>query len=511
MGELCRATLQPCFRFANSLHCCNGTNSLACRAVPWHAVHWGQHVSIQPSALHCRRSGTCHCAGISERGTGNESVTSAYIHIPFCRRRCHYCDFPIVAVGQNTDDTHHVDKVMADYVDLVCREIAITAGVREKQQLVTVFFGGGTPSLLPPPMLSLILECLRHNFGLSPGAEVSMEMDPGTFDANSLKQLLELGVTRVSLGVQAFQEALLRQCGRSHGLEDVYKAIDVVHSSGLVNWSLDLISSLPNQTVELWEHSLREAVQARPAHISVYDLQIEPGTQFFRWYKPGNAPLPSDDRSADLFRLASKTLTDAGFEHYEISNYARPGFYCRHNKVYWLNRPYYAFGLGSTSYVDGIRFSRPKRLNRYSAFVSELEASQATLSSPENCLQDTLLDTIMLSLRLSQGLNVQKLLSDHGLLQTMTVLRALLPFVKSGHALVLDELGQPVAAEGLADFCDRHSGAAAQGHAVNSNSHDRSPGSVFLDTVARARLSDPEGFLFSNEVISSVFAALSRN
>lgn len=208
-----------------------------------------------------------------------EPPKSAYIHLPFCRKRCHYCDFPIVALGSTVQPED--DPRILNYIHLLCREIEATrTGFETNQPLETVFFGGGTPSLVPPRLVSSILELLKVKFGVSSDAEISMEMDPGTFDAEKLIGFMELGVNRVSLGVQAFQEQLLKACGRAHGLKEVHEAVEIVKSCGVQNWSVDLISSLPHQTPEMWEESLRYTIRASPSHISVYDLQVEQGTKF---------------------------------------------------------------------------------------------------------------------------------------------------------------------------------------------------------------------------------------
>lgn len=173
------------------------------------------------------------------------------------------------------------DSRIINYVQLLCREIEATnVKSNHNPPLKTVFFGGGTPSLVPPKLVSSILETLGSKFGVCSDAEISIEMDPGTFDTRKMGELLELGVNRVSLGVQAFQEELLRACGRAHGIEEVYEAIEIIGSCGFENWSMDLISSLPHQTLEMWEASLKHAVKANPTHVSVYDLQVEQGTKF---------------------------------------------------------------------------------------------------------------------------------------------------------------------------------------------------------------------------------------
>ncbi|KAG2316788.1 hypothetical protein Bca52824_019910 [Brassica carinata] len=212
--------------------------------------------------------------------------TSAYVHLPFCRKRCHYCDFPILALGSSASSTLYQegqgdDPRITNYVNLLVREINATrTGFDTNPELKTVFFGGGTPSLVPPKLVSLVLETLSSRFGLCPDAEISMEMDPGTFGGEKLKELMELGVNRVSLGVQAFQDELLKACGRAHGVSEVYEAIEIVKACGVGNWSMDLISSLPHQTLEMWEESLRLAIESQPSHVSVYDLQVEQGTKF---------------------------------------------------------------------------------------------------------------------------------------------------------------------------------------------------------------------------------------
>lgn len=240
-----------------------------------------------PRRLHCLPSLSNNPRTICTNASSTVGValplpanSAAYVHLPFCRKRCHYCDFPIVALGSTTNSNS--DPRISNYTSLLLREIHATEPNSDSDPILkTIFFGGGTPSLVPPHLISDILDSLRSKFGISSDAEISIEMDPGTFDASKLDELLGLGINRVSLGVQAFQEELLRVCGRSHGLREVEDAIGIVKDAdGLANWSLDLISSLPNQSLEMWEESLTCAVAAQPNHISVYDLQIEQGTKF---------------------------------------------------------------------------------------------------------------------------------------------------------------------------------------------------------------------------------------
>lgn len=358
-----------------------------------------------------------------------------------------------------------------------------------KTPLETVFFGGGTPSLVPARMVSLVLEALGGKFGVCEDAEISMEMDPGTFDARKMEEMMALGVNRVSLGVQAFQEKLLRACGRAHGLEEVYESIDTVKSCGVENWSIDLISSLPHQTTDMWEETLRLAIEAQPTHASVYDLQIEQGTKFGTLYTPGEFPLPSETQSAEFYKMASRMLSDANYNHYEISSYCKSGYECKHNYTYWKNKPFYGFGLGSASFVGGLRFSRPKKVNKYVTFVQDLENGLLNCSCSDQIhVKDTAMDVVMLSLRTSLGLDLKSFEESFGGSLVLSILETYRPYVESGHVICLDENRRVIGEEDLSTCLFRE------------NKKEKK--------VACLRLSDPQGFLLSNELISLAFEVM---
>ncbi|CAJ1975011.1 unnamed protein product [Sphenostylis stenocarpa] len=415
---------------------------------------------------------------------------SAYIHLPFCRKRCHYCDFPIVALGSASTQTH-LDPRVSNYINWLCREITATKVNQPASStpLQTVYFGGGTPSLVPPALVSSVLETLRVKFGLCEDAEISMEMDPGTFDAEKMREMVALGVNRVSLGVQAFQEELLRSCGRAHGVLEVHEAIGVVKSCGVENWSVDLIASLPRQSSEMWEESLRLTIESQPTHVSVYDLQIEQGTKFGRLYSPGEFPMPSETQSAEFYKMASRMLSDANYNHYEISSYCKSGYECKHNFIYWKNKPFYAFGLGSASFVGGLRFSRPRKVNDYINFVQNLENGLVD-SSGDGHIQgkDTAMDVVMLSLRTAQGLDLRSFQESFGGSAVLSLLEAYKPYVESGLVVYLDEQRRTIRIDDLNySFLNK------------PNTEKR---------VAYIRLSDPEGFLLSNELIALAFGVI---
>ncbi|KAK8488954.1 hypothetical protein V6N13_060926 [Hibiscus sabdariffa] len=418
--------------------------------------------------------------------------TSAYIHLPFCRKRCYYCDFPIVALGSHspTQTNDDDDPRISNYIQLLLREInASKVNFKSHPPLETVFFGGGTPSLVPPRLVSSILDLLRVKFGVTSDAEISMEMDPGTFDVRKLEELMELGVNRVSLGVQAFQEELLKACGRAHGVKEVYEAIEMVKTCRVENWSLDLISSLPNQTPDMWEESLRLTIEAQPNHVSVYDLQVEQGTKFGALYTPGELPLPSDVQSADFYRMASRMLSGAGYNHYEISSYCQNGFECKHNFTYWKNKPFYGFGLGSASYVSGMRFSRPKNMRGYIDFVQSLENGTAAdyTGNTNTDVRDLASDVVMLSLRTARGLDLKSFRRAFGNSVVASLCEVYKPYIESGHVLCLNEHGTILTA-------DEYNALL--------NEDDIGQGLAYI------RLSDPDGFLFSNELISTAFAVI---
>ncbi|KAJ3701699.1 hypothetical protein LUZ61_005404 [Rhynchospora tenuis] len=412
--------------------------------------------------------------------------TSAYIHLPFCRKRCHYCDFPIVALGSSSSQPgYDNDPRISNYIQVLIREIKATKLESDIQPpLETVFFGGGTPSLVSPHLIASLLDVLKSKFGLSDEPEISIEMDPGTFDNKKLSEMIELGVNRVSLGVQSFQEELLQVCGRAHALKEVYEAIEMVSScEGLENWSMDLISSLPHQTERMWEESLKCTVDAGPTHVSVYDLQVEQGTKFEQLYTPGVFPLPTDVQSADFYKMASKTLTEAGYNHYEISSYAKDAYQCKHNLMYWQNKSFYGFGLGSASYTNGIRFSRPKRLNEYVEWVQRLEVGTVGYGTGDVEVKDMAMDVVMLSLRTARGLDLKEFGKEFGWQLASKLCEAFRPFVDRGLVVPLDQ--------------DRI--------VLSSDEFELGKG----ERTYFIRLSDPDGFLLSNELISVAFGVIS--
>lgn len=400
---------------------------------------------------------------------------AAYLHIPFCRRRCFYCDFPISVVGDRLRG--EASGTIRDYVDVLAQEIRQTAALaQDRRPLETVFFGGGTPSMLSANQVEQILTLLDAQFGLSPSAEIAMEMDPGTFDLAQISGYRSAGLTRVSLGAQAFQDELLQRCGRTHTVADIEAAVALIRRSGIVNFSLDLMSGLPGQSRADWQASLDRAIALQPAHLSNYDLTIEPGTAFGKRFRPGEQPLPSDQLTADMYRLAHETLTAAGYAHYEVCSYAQPGYQCRHNRIYWENQPFYGFGMGATSYLGGQRVARPRTLSTYRDWVGAPTAPTIPDEPPTPI--DLLLDQLLTGLRLAEGVSMTAIRAQFGVGIADRVWQSLQPDVLQGWVEGVTAAGQIVAAN--------------------------APGAA-LD---RLRFTAPEGFLFSNIGLLHLFDAL---
>jgi putative oxygen-independent coproporphyrinogen III oxidase len=388
------------------------------------------------------------------------SPQSAYLHIPFCKRRCYYCDFPVSVVGDKFTDRGAFISIER-YLEMLSQEIKLANS--EGQSLQTIFFGGGTPSLLSVEQLAKILQTLDRYLGIATDAEISMEIDPATFDRVKLEGFYQAGITRVSLGVQAFQDELLKICGRTHLRQDIYDAVKLIDRIGFKNVSLDLISGLPQQTIKQWEESLQAAIDLSPQHISCYDLVLEPVTAFGKQYRSGEKPLPDDETTAQMYRLAQQKLTAAGYEHYEISNYAQPGFQCRHNRVYWENKPFYGFGMGAASFVEEKRFTRPRTREKYYEWVEK----GCIVDEPARSREDELLEKLMLGLRLAEGVSLSHISQQFGKEIVEKIWVCL----------------QPYSRQGWVDFMAND----------------------------RVKLSDPDGFLFSNTILATLFDRLGNS
>ena len=571
---------------------------------------------LSPTAARRRRSSRNSFSFLKLQTTPNDVVVDndddddddaplgVYVHIPYCRRRCNYCDFAIVPVGDNVavDNNNNNEgfarmnyeytNAIINEIEMIHRTTTISASApsskvvstttstqqqkqkrkKKKQQLQSIYFGGGTPSLCPITTLHNILSAIRNVFSINTDTtiEITIEMDPGTFTIHYLRSIKEIGFNRISLGVQSFDDALLATLGRVHRVKDIYDSvhlIDAVFGSGgssnsRPNYSIDLISGIPGLSLAKWTETLYNAMHTlnpSPTHVSLYDLQIEDGTVFSRWYdkidkegrggggeqrgnnrritSPSSATssplLPSSNDSAFMYSYASGYLRHLGYEHYEISNYAlmspsmlsssnqvgkcKQSYYrSKHNQIYWdYNGRWHAVGLGATSNVDGkSRYARPRALSDYIAWTEEIQRNYAdaikakTVFHPPWQLHykeeldvddDKLLDIIMTRLRTIDGLDLDWInkQNEYNERHVHAILQ--------GFDLAMElDLGQRYNSGSTCFVIDTDT----------DDDDDDDDGMKTTTTTSLSyghiRLNDPKGFLFSNYVISNIFLKLSE-
>jgi len=342
---------------------------------------------------------------------------SAYVHIPFCHKRCFYCDFSIIPLGDSAEAPGSPGTTSINtYLDLLHREISISP---KGPSLSTIYLGGGTPSLLNKNEVGDLLENLQRKFGFQDGAEITMEVDPSTFLENDLKGYLEIGINRLSLGGQAFDNSTLAAIGRKHNRAQLIEACDWVNNlfkNGMLrSWSLDLIQNLPGLNLCKWFKELEQAVQTEAPHFSIYDLTIEPETVFGRMYKKGKLNIPIESVAQKIDLETNRYLKSRGFSRYEISSYSLPGHASRHNRMYWSGSGWWGFGMGATSAPWGKRFSRPRTIVGYKKWIEcqERQSLEQTLFIEESS-KIPLDELLMIGLRRREGVHFEQLAKNFG-------------------------------------------------------------------------------------------------
>ena len=334
-----------------------------------------------------------------------------YAHVPFCETKCPYCDF-------NTYS--RIEPMMPAYLSALKTEIEAWAAALRRPPARTLFFGGGTPSYLPEGEIAALLNAIRDAFPIAPDAEITLEANPGDLTDRKLDEFARAGINRLSVGVQAFDDRLLNALGRRHDSARAKEAIRAARRAGFDNLSLDLMFGLPNQSAGDWRASVDAALELEPDHVSMYCLTLEPGTPFERWVRQGDMAEPDPDLAADMYEVAMREMARAGYDHYEISNWAKPGRESAHNLIYWRCEPYLGLGPGAHSYLPPYRFAnlRPPR-----EYVRRLEQAAHPANPGSDDLQ-TLIEnipvvedvepidpalrmseTMMMTLRLSEGVN----------------------------------------------------------------------------------------------------------
>ncbi len=320
---------------------------------------------------------------------GDPPSFGLYLHVPFCSARCIYCDFNTYI------DLHHLTE---RYVRALVREIRLVGEMLDHRAAHTIFFGGGTPSLLKPAHVAAILDACAAAFALSSDVEITLEANPESTTRELLRALRHAGVNRLSLGVQSFDDGLLRFLGRLHTAHRAQEAVEWARAAGFDNINLDLMYGLPGQSEEMWRRSLDEALRLAPEHLSLYALTVEPGTPLHRHVTGGHVELPADETAAAQYEWARERLEAAGYAHYEISNWARhqgealtPSLASRHNLLYWRNQEYAGLGAGAHSYVNSMRYANLKRPEHY---IAAVERGEIADDVPAPALDPRTLDPI---------------------------------------------------------------------------------------------------------------------
>ncbi len=315
-----------------------------------------------------------------------------YIHIPFCARKCKYCDFISFEGYEESLKDHYVRELIRDIED-----VGLLYG--KSFHIDTIFFGGGTPSILSEERIEEILYAVHRNFCVTPNAEITLEANPGTLNAAKIKTYRSAGVNRLSLGVQVLDDHLLNRLGRIHTVQDFLKNYEMARNAGFDNINLDLMFAIPEQTPENWRDTLERAIRLAPEHISFYSLQIEENTDFYEMLRKGEIQQAPDQIDRDMYHSAIEILSGAGYRHYEISNASKPGFECRHNLKYWSMENYLGLGLGAHSFIEGTRSSITEDLSEY------LHGERIKWRH-RNTLQDDISEYIFTGMRKSKGIDL---------------------------------------------------------------------------------------------------------
>ena len=314
---------------------------------------------------------------------------SVYVHIPFCKSKCQYCDF--LSFGGN-------HTYMEEYKNALIKEIE---HFKSDRRVKSIFIGGGTPSIMPEGYISSILKAIQDKFEIHEYAEITLEANPGTLDRDKLSEYKKCGINRISVGLQAWQNRLLKYLGRIHTVEEFIENYRLIRSMGFENVNVDLMFALPTQTVEEWLETINNVIALGPEHISCYSLIIEEGTPFYDKYQNGLLNIIDEDTDRDMYHSAVDILNKSGYNQYEISNFAKNGKECRHNIVYWKRGDYIGFGLGAAGLIDGVRYYNTKNIKYY---IKGITTEEKQVLSRDDCMSEFM----FLGLRCTEGINTDE-------------------------------------------------------------------------------------------------------
>lgn len=328
-----------------------------------------------------------------------------YLHFPFCISKCPYCDFNSYQLEE--------DNQIFSYISALYQEVTAYSRKLKKSNIKTIYLGGGTPTILSGVQIYNILEFCKDKFAIDRNAEITIEANPGTVDGEKIKLLIESGINRLSLGAQSFNNIFLKKLGRIHNAQDIIDSYSLAREIGFSNINIDIMFALPDQTTEDLQATLKKAVSLKPDHLSLYNLTIKPGTEYYKEYKRGKLKLPTEDEEFDMYNWAINFLEESGFEHYEIANFARPHKRSMHNLIYWQNKPYLGIGAGAYSFIRGYRYMNYENPTRY---IKEVMSGKLPIDNGEKLSsRKRMIETIILGLRTNDGVSYKKFKTRFGI------------------------------------------------------------------------------------------------
>lgn len=386
-------------------------------------------VNTKPSAIGVTTTGTAKAdIMINNKIFNKKELLELYLHIPFCVKKCDYCDFLSFPAGPDSKRA---------YVKALVNEIRATEEKIRLRPVSSVFIGGGTPSILEPELMSQILSALKECFTLLPDVEFTIEANPGTLTRDKLQSYRSYGINRLSLGLQSTFDEDLAMLGRIHTYAEFEESFRLAREAGFANINVDLISAIPGQTRASWMENLRRIADLEPEHISAYSLIIEEGTPFYDRYEHQELELPDEDAEYEMYEDTLRYLKSRGYEQYEISNYARPGYACRHNVGYWQRSDYLGLGLGASSLISGTRFSNTSSMQEY----LELSETPAKLRRDQEVLtpSEEMEEFMFLGLRMTEGVSEKEFRHCFGMDLSEVYGTVLEQYRKSGHLIHEDD------------------------------------------------------------------------
>jgi len=324
-----------------------------------------------------------------------------YIHFPFCKQKCYYCDFKSFA---------NKETYVESYINALCKEIEMYHYLNEKYEISSIYLGGGTPSYIDSKNIIKVLSIVRENYNIAHNSEITIEINPGTLNKEKLQDYYSSGINRISFGVQSTNDEILKRIGRIHSYKEFVENYKLAREIGFNNISVDLIFGLPEQNIEIWNKTLEDIIKLNPEHISAYSLKIEEGTPFYAMQSKGSLELPSEEIEREMYYLLKERLKKNGYEQYEISNFSKSGYESKHNIAYWERQDYLGVGSNSASCIENKRFSNEENLEKYIEIINKNELP--VVYEEELNEEDIFMEEIILGLRMLKGINATEILKN---------------------------------------------------------------------------------------------------